>query len=220
MNSTAWELWEGVARNALEEARATPPVSAFWLARAHGFEVRPWASAGARLDEREGVIYVTPRARPQRRHGLVAHELGHHLLRLEHRLEDSEDGARYLTGALLLPREPFGRDLTRTAWSLHRLRAIHVNASAQAIVARIVQVRDAVATVIDRGRVTMRVASPWLEDPRLRRVSRWERELATRALEQREEVRGDELCYAVPLVDGAHQRVVVVCELEQLSLRL
>lgn len=218
---TSWESWEGTARAALEETTTSPPVNAFALAKALGFDVESWSEAGAELDESARVIRVTSRARPVRRHGLVVHELAHHRLRLEH--NDSEDGARYVAGALMLPREPFGRDLTRTAWSLPRLQALHVNASAQMIATRIVQLRDAVATILDAGgrRVTSRVASPWLAtDARLVRVSKWERELAQRALDTGLEARGAELCYAVPVVDGSHRRVVVVCELEQLSLKL
>jgi Zn-dependent peptidase ImmA (M78 family) len=194
-------------------------VNAIALAQRLGFDVEPWVGRGAELDEHAGVIRANTRARHVRLHGLIAHELGHHLLRIER--ADSEDGARYVAGALMLPRESFDRDLTRTAWSMPRLRALHVNASAQMIATRIVQLRDAVATIIDGKRITTRVHSPWIApDDRLKRFTKWERELAARALEQGAEVRGDELCYAVPLVDGMHQRVIVVCELEQLSLRL
>lgn len=216
----SWQSWEGTARAALERANATAPVNAFALAAALDLRVEPWEGRGAELDDAAGVIRVSTRARSTRRHGLVAHELGHHLLRLER--ADDEDGARYIAGALMLPRETFGRDLTRTSWSLSKLRELHANASAQMIAIRIVQCRDAVATILDAGgrRITARVVSPWLADPRLARLSKWERELAGRALEEGAEVRGAELCYAVPVVDGAHRRVVVVCELEQLSLRL
>jgi hypothetical protein len=94
----------------------------------------------------------------------------------------------------------------------------------ETIAVRIVQVRDAVVSIIDPTghRKPWRVFSPWVSERRLRRVSPWERDLATQAYETREEVRGDELCYAVPLLDGEtdEHRVIVVCELEQLSLRL
>lgn len=214
----SWETWEGLAAEAHGHAGAETPVNAFVLASRMHFDVEAWEGRGAELDERRRIIRVSTRARPQRRHGLVAHELGHYLLRLAR--IDSEDGARYLAGALMLPRQEFARDVTRTAWGLARLRELHVNASAQMVATRIVQVRDAVATIIDRERVTSRVSSPWLVDPRLAHVSRWERALAQHALEAGEEVRGDALCYAIPLVEGAHHRVIVVCEAEQLSLRL
>lgn len=210
--------WEGIATAALDEASVGAPVSAFALADGLGLEVIAWSGAGAELDFANRVIHVNPRARRERRHGLVAHEVGHYVLRRAR--DDSEDGARFMSGALLLPRYDFDRDLRRTAWSLIKLRALHPNASAEMIARRIVELRDAVATVIDNGRARVRVASPWLTDPRLRRTSRWERDLAERALEAGEEVRGDELCYAVPLVEGTWRRVIVVCEAEQLGLRL
>jgi hypothetical protein len=124
----------------------------------------------------------------------------------------------------LLPRIAFDRDLRRTRWELAALRTLHPNVSATAIAIRITQLRDAVVTVFDpRGRLRpWRAASPWLVGPHLQRVSRWERDLAAEAYEKNAEVRGDELCYAVPLVEGdrVNHRVLIVCELEQLSLRL
>lgn len=215
---TPWVAWEGTAARALERAKVGAPVSAFAVAEGLGLTVEPWSSAGASLDRVRRVILVNPRVRIVRRHGLIAHEAGHFVLDEEG--NDSEVGARYLSGALLLPRWDFGLDLKRTAWSLLKLRERHPFASAEMIARRIVELRDAVATVIDNGRVTRRIPSPWLADARLRRVSRWERELADAALDAGEEVRGDELCYAVPLVDGPWRRVIVVCEVEQLSLRL
>lgn len=210
--------WEGAAARALDEACVGAPVSAFDVAHGLGLAVEAWSGAGAALDLAARVIRVNPRVRTVRRHGLIAHEVGHYALIRERC--DSEEGARYLSGALLLPRRDFDADLRHTAWSLLRLRERHPNASAELIARRIVELRDAVATIIDNGRVTRRIASPWLADPRLARVSRWERALADAALEAGEEVRGDELCYAVPLVDGPWRRAIVVCEAEQLALRL
>ncbi|AKF08858.1 hypothetical protein DB32_006007 [Sandaracinus amylolyticus] len=213
-----WLRWEGTAARALERAKVGAPVSAFELAKGLGLEIEAWSGAGAELDADAQVIRVNPRVRLVRRHGLIAHECGHWVLRIEG--DDSEKGARYLAGAMLLPRWDFDLDLKRTAWSLLKLRDRHPNASAEMIARRIVEVREAVATIIDNGRVTSRVFTPGLMvEPRLRRVSRWERGLADQALEAGAEVRGDELCYAVPLVDGPWRRVIVVCEAEQLSLR-
>ena len=124
----------------------------------------------------------------------------------------------------MLPSRETTRQLTETAWSMRRLREINVNVSATAIAVRITQLRDAVCTIIDpRGRRRpWRVWSSWITDPRVSRgVSRWERELAERAYAAGDEVRGDELCYAVPVLDDdEHHRVIVVCQREQLSLRL
>lgn len=117
------------------------------------------------------MIHLNPKMRPQRQHGRIAHELGHVALRRSG-LEDSEDGARWAAGALMLPRYDFGRDLTQTAWSLPKLRALHVHASAEMIAIRTVQLRDAVATVFDGRRLTRRLWSPWVEHPALHRRRR------------------------------------------------
>jgi hypothetical protein len=219
--------WEGVARDLLERAGADdPPVDAFVVADCWGFAIE--ASPGpSSLDVEARVIRVRASERPERRHMSVAHELGHFGL-IRAGLPNEEDGARYIGGAILLPRSRFDRDLTRTAWSITKLRAIHANTSATAIAVRITQLRDAVCTLIDpKGRKTpWRVASPWVHDPRIdrRRVTRWERELAERAYEARSEVHDPDapLCYAVPVIDdeGGEDRVIVVVERQQLSLRL
>lgn len=210
------EEWEGVAR-AIHEGTGLdePPVSAFELAAMCGLSLRPAAGGGASLQK--DVIVFNVAARPERQHGLVAHELGHWGL-VAHGLEDSEAGASYVAGALLLPRGALDRDLRRT-WDLNVLRAKHLNVSAQMLATRIVQLRDAVAAVIDNGKLTTRLWSPWLTDPRIRRLSRWERDLVDEVLATGETVRGDELCYAVPVFDGEHRRVVLVCEASQLALR-
>lgn len=218
MGATA-EDWEGAAAELLDATCTTAPVDAYALAAACGFDVRHWSSAGA---AREGdTIKVNPRVRVVRRHGLIAHELGHFALERA-RLEDTEQGAKYVGGALMLPARETRRDLAQTAWSIAKMRTRHVNASATAIAVRITQLRDAVATIVDPDdRVApWRVWSPWLSDPRIQRLSPWERGLVRRAIDVGDEVRGDELCYALPLIDGTWRRVIVVCEAEQLSLRL
>jgi hypothetical protein len=216
-----WEEWEAAAAEIIETTATSTPVDAFSLATACGFEVRPYP--GSRAERRDNVIYLNTRMRSQRQHSAIAHELGHFALE-RHEIPDSEPGARWAGGALLLPGRVYGRDLTRTAWSISKLRELHVNASATALAVRITQLRDAVATILDPTghRKPWRVFSPWINERRLRRVSAWEQDLAVRAYDAREELRGDELCYAVPLLEGPidEHRVIVVCELEQLSLRL
>lgn len=214
--------WEGAAAELLDATATSAPVDAFALAAACELEVRVGGVAEAEL--RDDVIYFNPKMRLARQHMRIAHELGHFALE-RHELPDSEDGARYVGGALLMPRREMVRDLTRTAWSIARLRELHFNASATALAIRITQLHDAVVSIIDpRGRKrAWRRPSPWIADRRLSgRPSRWEMELARAAWESRSEVRGDELCYAMPLFDdeGSEDRVIVVCELEQLSLRL
>ncbi len=218
MSAERAEEWEGIAGDILGETGCDdPPVDAFVLAGCCSLKVYPWARDYAQLDG--NVIHYPAKGRPVRQHGLIAHEVGHWALKRA-RARNSEPGARYLAGALMLPRRAFDRDLRTIGWDLAPLRARHVNASAEMIARRITQLRDAVATIIDNGKVSRRVASPWLAEPHFRRLSRWERELAEQALETGETARGDELCYAVPILDPPYQRVIVICEAEQLSLRL
>jgi hypothetical protein len=207
---------EGVAEDVLGETGVSAPVDAFELADLCGLEVAYGATRGAHLDGQR--IVLAPGARRVREHGLVAHETAHHLLDRAAE-ENSEMGARYLSGALMLPRREFERDLRRS-WNVTEHRAKPVNVSAEMIARRLVQLRDGVATVIDQGRVKARVASPWLLSPSLGRLSRWERELADEALRSGEPVQGDDLVWACPFIDGPWERVVVVAELDQLSLRL
>lgn len=211
---TLTATWEGIAGDVLEEAGATAPVSAFALAAACGFTVRPHPLLRARLDG--STIYVNARARPQRQHGLVAHELGHWAL--ERAAEpDTELGARYLAGALMLPRLAFDRDLRATGWSLVELQARHPNASAEMIARRVTTLRDAVASIWDGGRFTARVASPWLELGTRPTVQ--ERQLAATTFATGEVQHPAELVWSLPVFDGAHRRVVVVIEAAQLALR-
>lgn len=220
MSEAPWIEWEAAADEVITATNTSTPVDAFKLAKACQHEVRLRVGANERIGN---VIYINPRMRPQRQHGRVAHELGHFALE-RHDLADSEEGARWVGGALILPGRAYSRQLTLTAWSISKLRELNVNASATACAVRITQLRDAVATVIDpRGRrAPWRVMSPWIAERRIKRLSVWERELAQLAYDERVEVRGDELCYATPLLEGPREehRVIVVCELEQLSLRL
>lgn len=208
--------WEGIAADVLGETGCDdPPVDAFELADCCGLEVQP--SKTGRAYRRGSAIHIPLGARDVRQHGLVAHELGHWAL--EQAAEpDSEDGARYLSGAFMLPRRPFERDLAATSWHVGELRARHLNASAEMIARRIVALHDGVATVFDQGKVRRRIVSPWLPE-RYHRITRWERELAAEAIERETTVRGDELIWAVPVIDRQWRRVVLVAEAEQLALR-
>lgn len=218
MSAELAEEWEGIAGEVLAETGCDdPPVDAFELAACCSLEVHPWTRVYGQLDG--NVINYPVNARPVRQHGLIAHEVGHWALKRA-RAKNSESGARYLAGAFMLPRRAFDRDLRTIGWDVGALRAKHINASAEMIARRITQVRDAVATILDNGRVTRRVSSPWLNEPRLGRLSGWESELADAAIASGETVRGDELCYAVPLLDPPFHRVIIVCEAEQLALRL
>lgn len=213
------EIWEGVADGLL---RATgldqPPQDAFALASCCGIDLRPWERSGGRLDG--DVLFYPGAARLQRQHGVVAHELGHWALDWA-REDQSEQGANYVGGALMLPRAGFDRDLRATAWNLDALRAKHLNCSAEMIARRIVELREAVVTIIDDGKVRARVYSPWLGTPtKLKRLTPIERDLVDGALGTGEVQRADDLLAAYPLIEGRWRRVIVVAEARQLSLRL
>lgn len=216
------EILEGIAEEILDATSTTPPVDAFALAAACDFELRFGGVPEAQI--RRSTICVNPRMRPARQHMRIAHELGHFALE-RHGLPDSERDASYVGGALLLPRREMIRDITRTAWSLDALRAMHPNASNTAIALRITQLREAVMTIVDpkgHKRPWRQMSHALRDDRRLLRMSEWERELAACAYAEGREVRGDELCFAVPLLDdtGSDDRVIVVCEAEQLGRRL
>lgn len=215
----AQRAWEGIAADVLQSTGCDdPPVDAFELAECTEHEVRFHMKPGAC---RKGhVIYVDARASGKRQHGLIAHELGHWAL-VRGREDNTERGARYLAGALLLPRRAFEEDLREMKWDLEQLRGRHVNASAELIARRVVNLKDAVASVWDNGKLTYRVWSPWLPE-RLwgRRPSRIEVKLAAAALESGQVERDQDLLAAWPVFEGGWRRVIVLAEAEQLSLRL
>lgn len=213
-----WGTWEATARDLLDVTGLdSPPQDAFRLAHACGLTLVPGGGAGGSLDG--DTLTYPARARSTRQHGVIAHEVGHWLLARGGEDARTETGASYVGGALMLPRRAFDRDLASTAWGFEKLRRKHPNASAEMLARRITQLRDAVITVID-GRKQRRVASPWFDDARLGRLTDWENMAADEALATGQTVHLADLCYAVPVIDGAWRRVIVVCELEQLSLRL
>lgn len=208
--------WEGIAADVLGETGCDePPVDAYELADCCGLEIVELLKPGARRFGNR--IVVDARARDVRRHGLIAHELGHWALERA-REDDSEEGARYLAGAFLLPRQPFERDLGATSWDLRELRARHLNASGEMIARRIVHLRDAVACIWDEGKLRERIVSPWLVGMGAR-PSPLERKIAELALARGEAVREAELVWAFPIFEPGFRRVITVADAEQLGLR-
>lgn len=215
MTSTS-AAWEGVAAALLSETCLDdPPVSALQLAAMCGLRVHLGGS-GASLAG--GVISAPAKVATTRLHGLIAHELGHWAL-ARYDEPDSEEGASYVGGALMLPQARFGQDLRATSWHLPALQAVHTNVSAEAIGHRICQLRDAVVSVYDQGRLTKRLVSPWLEDRRFKRVSSWERGLVDQAYATGQMVWGDDLVHAWPVFTDRWRRVVLIAEARQLALR-
>lgn len=193
------EVLEGIAREAHESTGGLVPVDAFELAFLCGLELVPWRrSAGALEGDR---VWYPVKTRPERQHGTVAHELGHWLLR-DYRMDArDEDAARYLAGALMLPRATFVRDLDATNWDLIRLQGRHPNASAEMIVVRMTQVSRACAWIWDAGKLARVYGAP-CDDGSVAA-------LVDRVLTLEEPVAEGSVC-AWPIFDGRWRRVVVV----------
>lgn len=189
---------EGISLRIHDELGVEPP-NAFAIAEQLGIEVRCWSKPHGR---RQGDVIWCPRplkVRETRRHGIVAHELAHWLLDafgLDARCEPS---ARYLAGALMLPRARFLRDMERVDYDLEALRELHPNASAEMIVVRMTQLSSATAWVWDNGKLARQYGVD--EDD----VG----ELVDRVLTVETPVRDGELG-AWPIFDGRWRRVIVV----------
>lgn len=190
--------WEGIAREIHESTGGLMPVDAFELADACGVATRPWAKSRGEWSS-AGIRYPG-KARPTRQHGVVAHELGHWALWDAGEDHHDEHAARYLAGALMLPRAAFTRDLARCDWDLHALRDRHPNVSAEMIVVRITQVARATAWVWDDGVVRRRYG-----------IKQGERidDIVDRVISRGAPVR-DGRFRGWPLLERAHRRVIVV----------
>lgn len=156
-----WDL-EELARETLEITDLSAPIDPELIAVDLELEVRDADAAEGLLVGR--TIYVPETHRRQRRAFAVAHELGHWLLRARGERDD-EHSVNYLASALLLPRDDFERGLRKLGWDLIALCAVHRWASFEAVVRRIVALREARAHVFDRPlagqRAPSRYSIPW-----------------------------------------------------------
>lgn len=192
---------EGIARE-IHDLGIEPPVDAFVLAGLCGVDLRPGPGKGSRTGDR---ITYPSHARPVRQHGVVAHELGHWLLERAGQDASDEPAARYLAGALMLPRAHFLADVAATDWDLFALQERHPNASAEMIVVRLTQVSEACASVWDQGSLTRHYASAdWLVDLDA------DRELVSRVLACETPLRPENEVAAWPIFSGRERRVIVV----------
>lgn len=191
---------EGIARDIHDSTGDVLPVDAFELAHLCGLELRAWGNASGGLDLDGGVIRYPSRARLVRQHGVIAHELGHWALAQAGEDHTAEWAARYLAGALMLPRAAFLADAWACDWDLDELRVRHPHASAEMVVVRMTQVSPATAWVWDDGRVRRTYGASAGEDVEaiVGRV------LASEAPLREGAVR------AWPLLEAGHRRVVVV----------
>lgn len=191
---------EGIAQEVWEGTGELLPVDAFELAGLLGLEVRAWMKATGRVDVGRGIVWFPGRARLVRQHGVVAHETGHWLLHQAGEEHRTEWAARYLAGALMLPRAPFLADAKACDWELEELRTRHPNASAEMIVVRMTQVSTATAWVWDDGYVRRAYGADAGEDVEA---------IVGRVLAAEAPLR-DGAVRAWPLLEQGHRRVVVV----------
>ena len=149
------EELEGIALEAWEATGEMLPVEAVELAERLGLECIPWMkSTGRRVGSRLWHPASSLHTRPVRQQGIVRHELAHWLLEDHGHDARDEDAARYLSGALGLPRRPFLADFGRTVLDLDALELLHPHVSAEAIVCRMTQVMPATAWVWDAGKLS------------------------------------------------------------------
>lgn len=192
------DVLEGIARAVHDETGIEPPIDAFVLAELCGVEVYATGGSSARGDVVRRAVWVGSRPRHVRRNGLCMHEVAHVLLYDEALDYLDEAAARYLTGALMLPREHFLRDIATTDYDLFELERIHTNASAEMIVVRITQVSPATAAVWDAGKLTRDYGRGAVD-----------RELVDEVLVTERPVR-DGNVLAWPKFDGRERRVIVI----------
>jgi hypothetical protein len=163
-----------------------------------------------------GRIVVDASAGPEQQAFDLAHELGHFALG-RYNDEQSERGASYIAGALLLPRRPMRVALVKFGWDLEQLRRHFLHASPEVIARRVADVTEAVVTITDGRRTLARVASPWLPPPRTG-LTTIERDVLRRAVESRRRV-DEGWISATPFLAERERRVIVLAEFEQLSMR-
>jgi hypothetical protein len=200
--------WEAAALALQQEfCLDGPPVDAFEIAEVCGLRLVPSSERRSSLSPQGELRYPISECRV-RQQSIVAYQMGHWTLHWSGN-NDSIQGAHWVAGALMLPKLHFDRDLRTTSWDLRELRAKHLNVSVEMIARRIVQLRDAVVTIFDHGRVKARVASPWLGG-QFKRLSRFELNLAEICFETEEVLRTGELLWAFPVVEGGHRHVVLV----------
>ena len=191
---------EGIARDIHSAAGDPLPVDAFVLATQCGLALRATPGARGHIDLDTGVIRYPGRARLVRQHGVVAHELGHWALWRAEEDHSAEWAARYLAGALMLPRAAFLADCWACDWDLEELRRRHPNASAEMVVVRMTQVSPATAWVWDDGAVRRTYGASAGEDVEA---------IVGRVLASEAPLR-DGVVRAWPLLERGYRRVVVV----------
>lgn len=192
---------EGMAGRMLEAVEMTAPVHPWVMAARAGYRVR--MGPGSLPAMTLGPTIVVPEHREERRAFAVLHELAHAALRNSGH-DDPEGLVDAIASAVLLPREPFARDVEETRGDLDALKARHPFASYEAIGRRIVALRGGSLLVHDIGPRGKRVRqSGTLPHRTLARALVLEAHASGRPL-------GPPEMRAVPVRDGAWSRVLLL----------
>lgn len=162
-----------------------------------------------------GIVYVDHTLDPIRYRADLAHELAHDAMDLAGYPIHDEAAASWIGAAIELPEASFKRDLTFNHWDLDAMRALY-RTSWEMTARRIADVRSAVVTVIDNGRVTSRFQSPWLNTDWGTKPTPVERLLVEEATQEGRSGSGSLAAYRV---DGTAnwERVIVVAGAEDLE---
>jgi hypothetical protein len=194
---------EGIARELHDLTGIDCPVDALLFAELCGLMLRAKGGDTARVNFEESIIRYPLAVRHSRLHGLIAHELGHWALWRARKNHLHEPSARYLSGALMLPRERFLDDCDRERFDLNVVCALHPNVSAQMASVRMTQVSPATVTIWDCGK--LHASYGQYDELDLST----DRALADAVLAS-ERVERDGLITGYPMLDGRHRRVLCV----------
>jgi hypothetical protein len=161
-------------------------------------------------------IYIDTTLSEFRQRFELAHELGHDAqARYGYPIHD-EAAASWIAGHLLAPPRPFKRDLATHRWDLRVMREIY-RMSWEALARRVADVRSAVITIVDQGRVTARLQSPWLNTDWGTKPTALERELIDAARADGFASVGNRLDAYCIVGDDGFERVIVVAAAEELE---
>jgi hypothetical protein len=223
VNRELHKEWAGIADAYLGEAGLGDEPSNPWeLAWAYGFMV-VHGGGRARACCVGDVIAIDRTENEVRQAFVIAHELAHDAMRCcGYENVHDEAAADWIAGALLCPDRSVKADMRHFAWDLSRLRGRYM-ASWEVLARRIVDVKAAVVTIIDRPsngpeHQHCRLWSSWLHTDYGQKPFAVEREAIEQAFDSRGHVytRGNRIsAYYVP--SEGWERVLLLAGAEDLE---
>jgi hypothetical protein len=208
--------WAGIADRYLAEAGFGDEPTDPWLLATcqRQLVVHGARSCACRLP---GVLVIDMTIEDYRQNFDLCHELAHDAMaRMGYANVHDEMAASWIGAAILAPGRPFKRDLASYRWDLRPIREIYPM-SWEALARRVADVRSAVITIEDEGRITTRTQSPWLNTDWGSKPTPLERELIETAKAEGHASAGNRLdAYCVRGEDG-WERVIVVAAAEDLE---